>query len=375
MSKYIDSNEVRRLARLKQVRSSIGGSMTQHSGWQREQIEKRRKQQLKQRKLQAKKKPIGDGIQVDTSIPIDYTTTGLKLKLENLQSVDKAGQVTVGKPAKSNHNSVALPINPVRRIKQQHSSLATSSKSVGVSDKLNALSLSSSTNSNHPAKRRSLIPKLTADYTRVSKSKFKSDEGKENENGDVTSFDQPSVQSTSSRTSYLKKPGPKKHFQLATDITSLKREHADALQMLQELDDEENRRRSLGSADSSAYSFNSEETSECDIFDKANRGQDKKFQDDYGEIVSSSDSKSQPKPADSGASADDSFAWLPEGIKDASHLSIVLNDEIEAQEDVEYNDLQESNIRGEPQETDSYDNDSKSGSSLEDEYLSDTSGY
>ena len=375
MSKYIDSNEVRRLARLKQVRSSIGGSMTQHSGWQREQIEKRRKQQLKQRKLQAKKKPIGDGIQVDTSIPIDYTTTGLKLKLENLQSVDKAGQVAVGKPAKSNHNSVVLPINPVRRIKQQHSSsatAATNSKSVGVSDKLNALSLSSSTNSNHPAKRHSLIPKLTAGSTRVSKSKFKSDEGKENENGDVTSFDQPSVQSTSSRTSYLKKPGPKKHFQLATDITSLKREHADALQMLQELDEEENRRRSLGSADSSAHSFNSDETSECDIFDKANRGQDKKFQDDYGEIVSSSDSKS--KPADSGASADDSFAWLPEGIKDASHLSIVLNDEIEAQQDVEYNVLQESNIGGEPQETDFYDYD-ESGSSLEDEYLSDTSGY
>ena len=404
MSKYIDSNEARRLARLKQVRSSIGGTMTQHSGWQRQQIEKRRKEQLKQRKLQAKKKPIGEGIQIDTSIPVDYTTTGLKLKLDNLQS---AGQVkVVGKPAKSNQQikSVVLPINPVRRTKQQHSSSATTAtnaqsvkKAVGFKDKLNALSLSSTTNSNHPAKRRSFIPKLTAGQTHVSKSRFQSDEGKEN--GD----DQPSVQSTF-RTSYLKQPGPKKHFQLATDITSLKREHADALQMLQDLDKEENRRRSLGSANSSAHSFNSSETSECDIFDKANRGQDKmfndesfqvsKFQDDYREFVSSSsdsksfnDDKAQSQPAGSGASLDDSFG-LPEGIKDAIHLSIVLNDEIEAQEDVEYNDIQSNIGGGTPSEiesqgaalenaslADSYDYDGESGSSQEDEYLSDTSGY
>ena len=393
MSKYIDSNEARRLARLKQVRSSIGGTMTQHSGWQRQQIEKRRKEQLKQRKLQAKKKPIGEGIQIDTSIPVDYTTTGLKLKLDNLQSAKSNQQI----------KSVVLPINPVRRTKQQHSSSATTAtnaqsvkKAVGVKDK-NALSLSSTTNSNHSAKRRSFIPKLTAGQTHVSKSRFQSDEGKEN--GD----DQPSVQSTF-RASYLKQPGPKKHFQLATDITSLKREHADALQMLQDLDKEENRRRSLGSANSSAHSFNSNETSEYDIFDKANRGQDKmfydesfqvsKFQGDYGEFVSSSsdsksfnDDKAQSQPAGSGASLDDSFG-LPEGIKDAIHLSIVLNDEIEAQEDVEYKDMQSNIGGGTPSEiesqgaelenaslADSYSYDGESGSSQEDEYLSDTSGY
>lgn len=448
MSKYIDSNEARRIARLKNVRSSIGSSMTQHSGWQKQQIEKRRKEQLRKKREEAKKKPIGDGIKVETNIPVDYTTTGLKLKLKPSkklltgQKKPTAFPLPQQKPWQTNQVQVALPIDPVRRKQpaptNRNANSATQLQTTEIQGRLKALSLSSNTNTNQNAphnstesKRHSFIPKFTG-KSNACKSKFQTDEGKEN--GD-TSFDQPGH--CISRVSNLKKPGPKKHFQLLTDINSLKREHADALKMLQDLDKEENRRRSLGSA-SSASSFHSEESSEQDIFDKANRGgrlSARDFsdtyrasscideysveeevgicQDEYGDIVSSHEdesdndnSETQTKPP----IPDESFAWLPEGIKDASHLSIVLNDEIESQEDVDYKDIKASSVNGEDNfnhesssqerapeavielddQMEDYDNgndddvasvadscvyDEETSSSHEDEYLSDTSGY
>ena len=354
MSKYIDSNEARRIARLKKVKSSIGSSMTQHSGWQKAQIEKRRKEQLKQRKQQAKKKPIGDGIKVETSIPIDYTTTGLKLRhqIDNLADNQSAKQYM---KQVSVSNQVPLPIDPVRRRKdvrrekdnhKAKSAQVQVKNNLQVKDRLKTLSLSSNDNQNTNLssgttkgtnKRRSFIPRYTG--RNPSSTTSQSEENKEN--GDLL-FDRQSK--CTSRATNLKKPGTKKHFQLATDLNALKREHADALKMLQELDKEENRRRSLGSA-SSAYSFDSDESSEHDIFERANRGgginegayedMDGSRRDGYGEYVSSSETVSEHV---GGTVADESFAWLPEGIKDASHLSIVLNDEIESQEDVKYDD-------------------------------------
>ncbi|KAL7486510.1 hypothetical protein ACHAW6_012123, partial [Cyclotella cf. meneghiniana] len=99
MTKFVDSTEARRLSRLKNTKSSIGTKMT-HSGWQKNQIEKRRKEQLRQRKEKANQKPIGEGIRVDTSIqPCDYTKTGLKLKLDQPTS----------KQTVKERNPIALP--------------------------------------------------------------------------------------------------------------------------------------------------------------------------------------------------------------------------------------------------------------------------
>lgn len=321
------------------------------SGWQKAQIEKRRKEQIKQRKQHAKKKPLGDGINVESAIPVDFTKTGLKLKLDTIPTKQQQRQHRQEeKPVNERlwrANNMHLPINPVRRVKKAGDAVGAASVSeklmrqsnvlsdtTEVNHKLRALSLSQrqvKPSANHTNdKRKSLIPKFTGGG---NAARFSSDEGKENDN----SFHHSENKAT--RTSHLKKPGPRKHFQLATDINSLKREHEQALEMLQDLDKIENRRRSLGSA-SSYYSFDSECT-DRDIVEKANRRDilnEKNLseeesggsrQDECGELVSSS----EIEPAE--AIPEESFTWLPEGIKDASHLSIVLNDEIESQEDVD----------------------------------------
>ena len=348
MAKYIDSNEARRIARLKKVKSSIRrSSMTQHSGWQKAQIEQRRKEQLRQRKQQANKKPIGDGIKVETSIPIDYTTTGLKLKhqIDNLADNQSAKQY---KEQVTFSNQAPLPINPVRRRNESTSTKVQREKEthkmrsakmrLEVKDRLQALSLSSNDNRNKnvssgtthiTSKRPSRIPKFNG--RAPSNKTSKSEENKEN---DLSSLD-PKPKYTS-RATNLKKPTTQKHFQLATDLNALKREHADALKMLQELDKEENRRRSLGSADSD-YSFDSDESSGRDIFERANRGGRCENEANGEQFVTSSETVSR---SIRDAGLDESFAWLPEGIKDASHLSIILNEDIESQQEIEYEDME-----------------------------------
>jgi len=346
MCKYLDSNEARRLARLKNVRSSIRSTMTSHSGWQKEQIEKRRKEQLRHRKQQAKKKPIGEGIKVETSILVDYTTTGLKLKHQldksNGRAVfDKKPGVLSSQSQSWKNERVSLPINPVKRCqkpldapnKQQRQLLK-------MKEQLKTLNLSSNTNANQNAskksaeivnKRRSFIPKLT-DQVHGSKSKFPGVEGEEN-----------GVYNPS-RPAYLKRFEPKTKLHLSTDITSLKHEHANALKMLQDLDKEEKRRRASGFI-SRCSSFDSH-LSECGRSDKTGSGQNRVYrcEDKYGEIVSSSETFSENNGIDvqaqhTPAVPDESFASLLDGIENASHLSIVLNDDIESQYDLDCSDV------------------------------------
>jgi hypothetical protein len=366
MTRYIDSNEARRLSRLKNVRSSIGGTMSQHSGWQRAQIEKRRREQLRQRKKQAKKKPLGDGIRVDTGIhPCDYTKTGLKLKLDQPSTTK---QIVKEKALSSLSRLQTLQTRKDNSVKgygprklnaapkqEDYSSREVTPADVcllddgaivllQVKERIKDLSVSTTANKNAQPNKKKTNKTRSSGQTSILKNKYQSDEGKEN---DDNSFDhQPMLQS--SRTSN-KKPEPKRHFQLLTDINSLKREHVEALNMLQELDGrEENRRRSLGSA-STSYSFDSDESSGDEYCRKvSNDGRitndynvlDNTIlshrEDEYGEVVSSSEAYSGPdtelKTLDN---PEESFAWLPEGINDATHLSIVLNDEIESQEDAD----------------------------------------
>ena len=108
MTNYIDYNESRRLNRLKNTRSYIG-SNTSHNGWQRQQIEKRRKEQLRQRKKGAKKKPLGDGIQVDTKISKSdaFSKCGLKLKFQQ-QAVQIISRLERGTLNHQNHKRMNL---------------------------------------------------------------------------------------------------------------------------------------------------------------------------------------------------------------------------------------------------------------------------
>ena len=78
MCKYIDYEEKKRKERLRNVRGSVNQSM-QHNSWHATQLEKRRKEQLRQRKIDAKKKNRRKkGFQVDTGrTPYEFTKCGL----------------------------------------------------------------------------------------------------------------------------------------------------------------------------------------------------------------------------------------------------------------------------------------------------------
>ena len=96
MQKYIDSNEARRLSRLNNIKSSIGSKM-QHNGYLKIQTERRRKEQLRARKMEAKnRKHIGNGIHVDTSISKADAVSkcGLKLKVTQENTDRTARQVS-----------------------------------------------------------------------------------------------------------------------------------------------------------------------------------------------------------------------------------------------------------------------------------------
>eukprot|EP00986_Skeletonema_menzelii_P004210 scaffold1420_cov104-Skeletonema_menzelii.AAC.1 len=84
MSKFVDYAEQKRLSRLKNIRGSVNQSM-QHNTWQASQLEKRRKEQIRQRKREAKRRAEKKGFQVDTgcaATPYEFTKCGLKLRLE-----------------------------------------------------------------------------------------------------------------------------------------------------------------------------------------------------------------------------------------------------------------------------------------------------
>eukprot|EP00804_Cyclotella_cryptica_P027603 CCRYP_010252-RD/>CCRYP_010252-RD protein AED:0.34 eAED:0.34 QI:0/0/0/1/0/0/2/0/450 len=357
-------------------------SDSQHNGWQKDQIEKRRTEQLRQRKEMAKKKPLGEGIRVDTSIqPCDYTKTGLKLKLDQPQTkqtlkdkniVSLSSRLRAQSETSGNKLSGTRPLNSTLQSQdanssrednlvdvnllddgttvndpQQHLlSIQTQAVEGELKEQLKDLSLSSTANPSQNAqrnaskgtsKRNSFILRLGG-QTCGPKKKFQSDEGKENCDKSVD----PSVQ-YSRTTKHKKSTGPKKHFQRSTDINSLKREHADAIKMLQEMDREENRRRSLDSEVASC-SFDSDE-----LYEKREVNTDYNAQEasrnteslsnreeDYDEFVSSGEiGDSSSHVAGAEAKTDESFAWLPDGIKDASHLSIVLREDIESQDESE----------------------------------------
>jgi len=255
MAKYIDSNESRRLSRLKTIKSSLS-SKTSHSGWQKQQIEKRRKEQLRQRKLESKK-PLGQGIQVDTSVSKSdaISKSGLKLKVttENTGKVNNVSKQklqikpkALAEPSQkqSTNKPVSFPLIRRRYVpkKKQESNNVESAKLPLLKDKVS--DVGKKPNKHQPTKQ------PTKQLATVSHNSIKSSKpinsqklygpsqrrvAEDKENSDNSSSKKETHPKKSQQVIAPKKSvttSPKKEYFM--DIHSLRREHADALKMLQE---------------------------------------------------------------------------------------------------------------------------------------------
>ena len=252
MAKYVDANEAMRLKRLKNIKSSLGKKMS-HNDWQKEQMEKRRKEQLRQRREENKRKPLGDGIRVDTKISKSdaISKCGLRLKAAFISKTqERKSKEMVPPQQKKSHNVLTEQDEEKeegRRRRFQSNNRRYSCDPIKRAD-----------NANNPGiiPRMSSFPNLgtlkKADPFQKKQQKKDSsttrsqmDEDKEN-SGDsnsmskdcATAADDVAVFPTKNKT-----VAPK-YFM---DIDSLKREHADAMKMLEELEVSEgnDRRHSL----------------------------------------------------------------------------------------------------------------------------------
>ncbi|KAL7460049.1 hypothetical protein ACHAXS_000517, partial [Conticribra weissflogii] len=306
MAKYVDSTETRRLSRLKNVRSSIGNAMA-HNSWQKQQIEKRRREQLKQRKQEAKKKPIGDGIKIDTGVtPYEFTKCGLKLKLDkpaiggkNPQrgSNAKSSTTTISQikstsslplrksryapPSpmpkdislddaitpenKTDHDEVdllddgSIVCEKVRKIEIRDNHRAKIERrhrtaNTSVRERLKKLSLNNNVN-------KEKVTAVPSSIVRNRGSKIQTnfrhnDEGKENEDRNSSNSN-----SIARQKGLRNKTVTKKHCTATTSIDALKKERAEAIAMLKEMERIEGERRRLRDSDSSGDSYSFDDNS------------------------------------------------------------------------------------------------------------------
>ena len=242
MAKYIDTDEARRLTRLKSIKSSIN---FKHNDWQAQRIEKRRRERLRKQKEEATRKPLGDGIHVETKVSkVDaMTKCGLKLKLKYVKNKqasegveegrgleEKEAKKTISEPAILQSNSVRRDtFGPIKRVVTK----ASTHPAI-----------------RHPTNKQKATTKSPA---RINKEKKvappppprMSDDGKENTPESInsnkeycTTIDKKGgINQTTNKTNVTShdihaSSKPKSYFM---DINSLKREHEDALKILAEL--------------------------------------------------------------------------------------------------------------------------------------------
>jgi len=351
MAKYIDSNESRRLSRLKTIKSSLS-SKTSHSGWQKQQIEKRRKEQLRQRKL-AKKKPIGQGIQVDTSVSKSDAVSkcGLKLKVttENTGKVDNISkQKTQIKPKalveppsqkQGTNKPVSFPLNRRRyapKKKKQESNNVESAKLPLLKDKVS--NIGKKPNKQQPTKQ------PTKQLATVSHNSIKSNKpsnsqklygpsqrrvAEDKENSDNSLSKKETHPKKSQQVIAPKKSvttSPKKEYFM--DIHSLRREHADALKMLEELDKKEGQqRRSLESADNPSSA--DDDNNYVPLGIRRNQNSER---DSYGSINNTLDDEFVKDCSSRSTSFDDvAPATVTDSFLNMTHLSISLRDDFDTE--------------------------------------------
>lgn len=360
---------------------------------------------MKQKRQEAKKKkPIGKGIQVDTSAKPDSTTTGLKLKYDprtkesrTIVLQQKKPTLTIPSSQVSSFRSRAGDLTIHKRSKAPPSTLhrkpgsnAGASKTTakkqtsGVdedclyndesiatydtselytnewnlpTEQVKEMSLTENKSLNnksckrvYTSKRKSFIPRYTTSHREDStKPKNQIDEGKENAD---TSFDKPALEVSSSQRTHKAPARTKKHFGLLRDISSLKREHADALKMLEELDRYEEDKRKYVHSDSSYDSlFSNDETSREALNvenedehryldDTEDAYNDRYFNGDENQSCSTTassrqladDKEEEEAMVTSIIAHNETFSWLPPGLTDATHLSISLREIEDADE-------------------------------------------
>ena len=335
MSKYVDYEEQKRLSRLRNVRGSINQSM-QHNSWQTSQLEKRRKEQIRQRKMEAKKRAEKKGFQVDTGCVAtsDYAFTkcGLKLKLSQSSStptapvnsrveVKREEADTTDKPAsKPLVSQFARDSIELNRRKYAPAQKDLTKRKEQPSERMNVKKKDTDTkNKEDSDKSANLLPRAAANGAGIissNSSSSSSSEGKENGDNQMQTLAEGKLLLQGKKTRRRKK-STDSYFM---DFESLKREHADAIEMLKQLD-EENKRLFVRSSSQEQE----EQEEEEDRGGVAAEWTKEKEGDDIG---------------NDDAVVDESLAvTLPEGMLHATYLSISLHD-------LEENDLQDNGDMG-----------------------------
>jgi hypothetical protein len=325
MVKYIDYEEQKRLSRLRNVRGSINQSM-QHNSWQASQLEKRRKEQIRQRKkkMDAQKRAAEKKVfQVDTgcaATPYEFTKCGLKLRLEKSSStasapvknreVKREADKPATKPLMSQYAKDSIELNRRKHALAQKNNLSKRKEEI----KANKQSSGTSVKKEDTDTKKNVVTTQNKDSTNKSVNLVRDNSGSSNnsnsssgsegkENGGNQNQEQEKIAKQTLAEGKLllqrKKTKKKSTDAYFMDFESLKREHAHAIEMLKQLD-EENKR----------------------LFARRNG--------EGGEIR-----RTVEEEEDGIDEVDESLAvTLPEGMLHATHLSISLHD-------IEDNDLQD----------------------------------
>mmetsp|Transcript_5098 Transcript_5098/g.7773 ORF Transcript_5098/g.7773 Transcript_5098/m.7773 type:complete len:427 (+) Transcript_5098:237-1517(+) len=343
MSKFVDYSEQKRLSRLKNIRGSINQSM-QHNTWQASQLEKRRKEQIRQRKREAKRRAEKKGFQVDTgcATPYEFTKCGLKLRLEK-SSNTTAPEKSRTKTKRETNNAdeperKQLPLvsqYTIDRIELHRRKPVPAQKNVNVTKRKEDVKVSkpfggglkvgpcpdAGRTMDSKKKEANIKPNATQrqykdsntsvnlarDNSRSSDSSSSrcsssSSEGKENGDNSNRSKESDGVEAKQTLPKgklsvQKKKPAKKSTDSYFMDFASLKREHADAIEMLKQLDEEN--KLLFVKKDGGGLDFDAEWT----------KGQKEKAED-----------------VNDDAGEESLAVMLPEGMLHATHLSISLHE-------------------------------------------------
>jgi len=305
MCKYIDYEETKRLSRLRNVRGSIS-LLQQHNSWQALQLQKRRSEQIRQRKKDenAKKKDEEKkGFQVDTgstATPYEFTKCGLKL---NLSSQANRRGADVVKEEMSQPESSKQPL--MSRFARDSIEL-NRRKNAPSEKKIASLKDGGTNEKNKQAKKdvkpivvrnkNSNEPISDGETNNAGRSNSSRSEGKENDEANQNqtcgnAVEQPLIEG---KLLLKRKKTRKKSTALYfMDFESLKREHADAILMLKQLD-EENKR---------LFVTEHEENVDEEIANWANEDNEVRIDESIvADVI------------------------LPDGLMHATHLSISLHD-------------------------------------------------
>ena len=340
MCKYIDYEEQKRLSRLKNIRGSVN---MHHNSWQANQLEKRRKEQIRQRKREAKRRAEKKGFRVDTGCavsPFEFTKCGLKLRLEKSSFTTASGPEKRRTEAKRDANTVkpveskqlqlvskyAIDSIELNRRKPAPAGMNMTKRKDGIKlikPKQSCGTTKADTNNikPHATQKQQKDSCKTANLTRDNNNRScSSSEGKENGDNPNRSNESDSENAlacnrtlTKGKLLQKKKPIKKSTKSYFMDFESLKREHADAIEMLKQLD-EENKR----------------------LFVRKDEGLDidRKWSEEEEEEHANDDTVEELS----------AVITLPEGLLHATHLSISLHDIEDNEQD---QDAQEVGVKPE----------------------------